>query len=156
MKIRKAEKKDAEAIVRNNIAMAKESEGASLDERLVKKGVAMLLEDETKGYYLLAEKGSRVIGQMMVTFEFSDWRAGNFLWVQSVYTDKANRRKGVYSALYRHLFNEAKREGSGVVGIRLYVDKENHAAMATYEKNGMAKAHYEMYEVDFVLAKKPD
>ncbi len=141
----------AAAIVSNNAAMALETEGKRLDEERLTRGVRLLLEDRAKGFYLVAETdGAEVIGQLMVTFEWSDWRAGTFWWVQSVYVVPTHRRQGIYRALYERVLEMAREDG-GVCGVRLYVERENVRAMETYRALGMARAHYEMFEVDFVL-----
>ena len=144
-------RRHAAAIASNNAAMALETEGRRLDLDRLGRGVSLLLEDRSKGFYLVAEDESgEVVGQLMVTYEWSDWRAGTFWWIQSVYVAPHARRTGVYRALYEHLLQMAREDG-GVCGIRLYVERENERAMTTYRALGMARAHYEMFEVDFVL-----
>jgi ribosomal protein S18 acetylase RimI-like enzyme len=148
--IRHATVADLETIAANNRAMALETEGKELDPATLRRGVAALLGDPGKGFYLLAERADRVAGQLMVTFEWSDWRNGTFWWIQSVYVAPEARRAGVYRALHGRLLAMA-RETAGVCGIRLYVDAENARAQATYAALGMQRARYDLYEVDFVF-----
>lgn len=148
--IRHATPADVEVIAASNRAIALETEGKALDGPTVHRGVAALLADPSKGFYLLAERAGAVVGQLMVTTEWSDWRCGTFWWIQSVYVAPAARRSGVYRALYERLLAMA-REDSGVCGVRLYVDRANASAQATYAALGMDRAHYELYEVDFVF-----
>jgi ribosomal protein S18 acetylase RimI-like enzyme len=151
--IRRAGPADGEAVAAMNEAMALETEGLVLPPARVRAGVAAALADSDKAFYLLAEAGGQGLCQLMVTTEWSDWRDGRFWWIQSVYVRPEGRRHGVYRALYARLLQEAEGD-PGVCGVRLYVHRDNAAARATYEALGMAHSHYEMYEVDFVLARR--
>jgi len=91
-----------------------------------------------------------VVGSLLVVNEWSDWRNSTFWWIQSVYVRPDWRRKGVYRKLHDWVY-EAARSRPGVCGIRLYVDRDNHAAQATYTNLGMSKSHYDLFEIDFVL-----
>ncbi|GJM25245.1 MAG: hypothetical protein DHS20C16_16600 [Phycisphaerae bacterium] len=144
--VRSAEASDLGVLVEGNRMMAVESEGKQLDLAVLTRGVQRALDDPQRGRYLVAESDNRVIGQLMVTSEWSDWRDGWFWWIQSVYVAKDFRRKGIYRRLYAHLREEAQRT-SGVCGLRLYVEKENEPAIATYESLGMVDAGYRLYEV---------
>lgn len=150
IRVRKAGLPDVETIVRFNAAMALETENKSLDRKVLTKGVQALLEQPSMGYYLLAESAEGVVGQLMITYEWSDWRNGLFLWIQSVYVPTEHRGKGIYRSLYDQVLQNAKNDRN-VCGIRLYVDKGNATARNIYLKCGMREAHYDMFEVDFVL-----
>ena len=148
MLIRKAKLEDLERIVDFNIQMAKETEGKILDKNIVRIGVKVVLENKIKGFYLMAEdnQGTKTLGgQLMVTFEWSDWRNKNIWWIQSVYVDKKYRNKKVFSQLYRTVTKMALSEKS-VGGLRLYVEKHNNSAKQVYESLGMKKTPYEIYE----------
>ncbi|WP_372370029.1 GNAT family N-acetyltransferase [Candidatus Uabimicrobium sp. HlEnr_7] len=149
MNIRRALLTDYEAIVFGNCAMAIETEDKSLDKERVTKGVKSILEDDTKGFYIVAEDNGVVVGQLMITYEWSDWRNGTFWWIQSVYIVKEYRRRGIYSQLYSYIKENCKNHG--VCGIRLYVDKNNDIARTTYQKLGMECCHYDLMEEDFTL-----
>lgn len=146
--IRKAGAADADTIVNFNVAMALETEDKGLDRELVTKGVQAVIEDPGKGFYLLAEFEGRIVGQLMVTFEWSDWRNGNFWWIQSVYVVPELRGKKIFSILYREVEAMAKQQ-SGVPGLRLYVEKDNSVARKVYVNMGMSESDYRMYEVEF-------
>jgi ribosomal protein S18 acetylase RimI-like enzyme len=148
--IRRAIPEDAKTIAAFNAAMALETEGKELDLALVEAGVRGLFADRGRGFYLILEKDDAPAAQLMVTYEWSDWRNGVFWWIQSVYVKPQFRRQGLYRALYDHLKAEAEK-AEDVCGIRLYVEHENLGAKKTYEALGMKAAHYAMYEVDFVL-----
>ena len=146
--VRRAVASDFGFIVASNVAMAFETEDMTLDEALVRPGVGAVLADSSLGFYLVAEIAGRPAGQLMVTYEWSDWRNGLWWWIQSVYVPPEFRRRGVYTALYRHVTGEAKAAG-GVCGIRLYVEQENAAAQQVYESLDMYRTRYHMYEVEF-------
>ena len=145
--IRRAVPADAGFIVESNIAMALETEGMALAEGIVRPGVAAVLADASLGFYLVAEVEGRPAGQLMVTYEWSDWRNGLFWWIQSVYVRPEFRRRGVYRALHRHVAEAAQAEG-GVCGIRLYVEQDNTTAQQVYESLDMYRTRYQMYEVE--------
>lgn len=148
--IRPAGPADAEFLVRGNAAMALETEHLSLDLDRLRDGVHALFEDPGRGVYYVAEVDGRRAGQMMITYEWSDWRNGVFWWIQSVWVEPEFRGQGVFKALYGHVMGLA-RGTAGVCGLRLYVEKDNQRAQRTYEKVGMRRTVYSMFEVDFVL-----
>ena len=153
--IRRGNLTDAETIAGYNAALAAETERLELNRDRLLLGVRAVLEDPTKGFYTIAETGAAetggaVVGQMMITFEWSDWRNGTFWWIQSVYVHPEYRRRGVFSLLHRHVTEEARKLGT-VCGLRLYVEKENKQAQQTYRRLGMKQAIFDMYEADFVL-----
>lgn len=148
--IRDAKMDDAALIAGFNAALALESENLELDEDRLLAGVTNVLKDASKGMYLLAEADRRPVGQLMLTYEWSDWRNGMFWWIQSVFVEPKHRRQGVFRALYREVHGRAKGDPS-VCGLRVYVVDENHRARAVYENMEMAPTPYRMYERDFVL-----
>jgi ribosomal protein S18 acetylase RimI-like enzyme len=146
--VRNAEPADGPLIAAFNAAMANETEGKSLDRDLVGRGVDNLLANPSRGRYWVAETDGNVIGQLMVTYEWSDWRNGNVWWIQSVYIHPEWRRQGVFTALYRHVQSLASAE-PGVIGLRLYVEDSNTRAQQTYETLGMVKPNYLVMEAMF-------
>ncbi len=147
--VRIAGRGDAPHMVEFNAAMALETEDLALDRATLLAGVQGLFERPEHGYYLVAEIGGAVVGGLMVTFEWSDWRNGVFWWVQSVYVRPAHRGQGVYRALYGEVRRRAK-EHPDVCGLRLYVEKDNRRAQAVYRKLGMEETPYRLYEESFV------
>ena len=124
--------------------MAWETEHKRLDPAVLARGMAAVLDEPRRGFYLVAEHDGVPVGCLMVTHEWSDWRAGDFWWIQSVYVTEAARRRGVFRALHADV--ERRARAAGAVGLRLYVETENTRAQATYEGLGMARCHYFMYE----------
>jgi GNAT superfamily N-acetyltransferase len=145
MNIRLAEKEDSAALVEFNQAMALETEGKRLDSEILKNGVEAVFEDSKKGFYVVAESENEIIGGLMVTFEWSDWRNSWFWWIQSVYILPDFRGRKIYRLLYEFVKQKAE-ETENVCGFRLYVEKENTRAQKVYEKLGMQQPHYLMYE----------
>lgn len=154
LRVRSARAADAPLITRFNLALARETEDLALEPARVQRGVRTLLRSPAKGAYFLAELDGAVVGQLLLTYEWSDWRNGNFWWVQSVYVAPEFRRRGVFRALYAHVERLA-RARRDVCGLRLYVERGNRSAKRTYRRLGMAKTHYELFEVDFVLRPDP-
>jgi ribosomal protein S18 acetylase RimI-like enzyme len=148
MHIRRARPEDAPVIADFNAAMAVETEHLTLDRERLLLGVRALLAEAGKGFYLVVEREGAVIGQVMITYEWSDWRNGTFWWIQSVYVAPEHRRSGVFRALYGEVESLARASGD-CCGLRLYVEKTNLRAQATYFSLGMSATHYDLYEVDF-------
>ncbi len=144
MNIRLATANEIDALVEFNQAMALETEGKTLDPEILRRGVAAVFSDETKGFYVVAENEGRIVGGLMVTYEWSDWRNRWFWWIQSVYIRPEARGQRIYSLLYD--FVKARAVEADVFGIRLYVETENRHAQAVYEKVGMERSHYLMYD----------
>jgi ribosomal protein S18 acetylase RimI-like enzyme len=136
---------DADTIAAFNAAMALETEGKELIPEVIGAGVRRLIGMPTLGFYVVAEHAGEVIGCLMITNEWSDWRNGLFWWIQSVYVKKQFRRQGVYRRMYEHVRSLAQSDTS-VCGFRLYVEKENEAAHATYSSLGMKETDYLLYE----------
>jgi ribosomal protein S18 acetylase RimI-like enzyme len=150
--VRLAAPGDVETIARFNQAMAQETERRTLDPDRLRRGVRAVLEDASKGRYWVAESDGRLVGQLLITFEWSDWRNGAFWWIQSVYVDPEFRGCGVFRSLYEHVAREAQ-AAPGVCGLRLYVEQDNRRAQEAYERLGMKRTPYLIYEVDFVLGR---
>jgi ribosomal protein S18 acetylase RimI-like enzyme len=143
--VRPASPADLDVLVAFNLALAEESEALSLDLATVRSGVGAALADPAKGSYRVATRDGAVVGQLMLTREWSDWRCGWWWWIQSVYVAREARRAGVYRALHQSVLDDAERAGD-VRGVRLYVEQENARAQRTYEALGMARGKYLLYE----------
>ncbi len=143
--IRHAKIGDVDAIVKFNLKMAYETEGITLSVEKLSKGVKAVLEDTTKGFYVVAECDNKPVGQALVTYEWSDWRNAIFWWIQSVYVAPEYRRAGVFKDIFAYIRSLA--ESSNVCGIRLYVERSNHIAKNVYKKLGMGESHYDLYEL---------
>jgi len=145
--IRSATPDDASTIADFNIRMAMETEKLALDPSTIFPGVRAVFVDPSRGQYFVAEMGGSVVGCLLITHEWSDWRNGDIWWIQSVYVHEDFRRQGVFAALYRHVANVSR--AAGAVGLRLYMEEENKTAQATYERMGMKLTHYRLLEQMF-------
>jgi ribosomal protein S18 acetylase RimI-like enzyme len=142
--VRPARLEDAPTLVDFNAAMALETEHLTLNHDALARGVRAGIEDPAKARYFVADDGGRVVGMLMLTLEWSDWRDGEIWWIQSVYVHPEYRRLGIFKRLYRHV--EALARASGAVGLRLYVVDHNAAAQATYVSLGMERSEYLVME----------
>ena len=149
--VRPATLEDAEFLVRGNAAMALETEARALDTPTLRAGICAVFDHPARGFYLIAEIAGQSAGQMMITYEWSDWRNAAFWWIQSVYTLPESRGRGVFKALYAHVESLARQRG-GVCGLRLYVETHNQRAQSAYLRCGMSEAIYRMFEVDYSTA----
>ncbi len=149
-RIRQAKTSDAAFIAGCNSRLALETERLRLDPARVASGVAALLKDPARGVYFIAEYDGAPAGQVLVTYEWSDWRNGNFWWVQSVYVVEKFRGSGVFRALFEHV-EALARSRKDVCGLRLYVASHNARAQEVYARTGMKKTNYQVFETEFVL-----
>jgi ribosomal protein S18 acetylase RimI-like enzyme len=149
--IRRATLADWPTVVCFNAALASETEQRILNSQVLQSGVQALLKDPGKGWYAVAELSLAkahplVIGQILVTFEWSDWRNGNFWWLQSLYVHPDHRQQGVFRQIYDYVLAQAQSNGEAVCGLRLYVEEHNHQAKKAYANLGFQKTMYHMYE----------
>ena len=156
LKVRLARSEDAATITSFSAAMALETEGRRLDLDRLYDGTIALLESPDRGFFMVAEleqaDGRQLLGQLMITYEWSDWRNGVFWWIQSVYVDPAWRRRSVFRRMHETVMATAK-TSPNVCGVRLYVEESNSTAQAVYRKVGLTPSSYVVFEADFVLAR---
>jgi ribosomal protein S18 acetylase RimI-like enzyme len=152
--VRSARRKDAGAIVRFNAAMALETEHMTLDPAVLRAGVEAALADPRHGFYLVAESAGAVVACLMITYEWSDWRNGQWWWLQSVYVDPAFRRHGVFRRLYDAV-EQRVAAAPEAIGLRLYVERDNARAMHTYRALGMHETAYRVYQKTLPRAPVP-
>lgn len=155
--VRPARPDDLDVLVDFSAAMALETEGRHLDRDRLRQGTRAVFDLPARGFYVVAElpasAGPKVVGQLLITFEWSDWRNATFWWIQSVYVDPGCRRQGVYRAMHRYILGQAHARPD-VCGLRLYVEGENKVAKAVYERVGLSPSRYDVFENDFVLIKR--
>lgn len=143
--VRPASLNDAAFIVEFNRRLALETENLVLDPAVLTPGVAAVLADSNRGRYFVADEAGDVIGQIMITYEWSDWRNGWIWWIQSVYVRADRRKSNVFRSILEFIEKAARTEGN-VVALRLYVEKENQAAQATYDRLGFEKIHFHLMQ----------
>jgi len=143
--IREAQQNDALTIASFQQKMAMETENKLLDPEVVTQAVRAVFDDSSKGFYLVAELDSQVVGSLMVTYEWSDWRNCNMWYIQSVYVLRDYRGQGVFTELYARIVELASE--AGTMFVRLYVEVDNKRAQKLYEKLGMKRMPYYMYDM---------
>tara|TARA_B110000881_G_C18585063_1_gene524232 strand:+ start:113 stop:574 length:462 start_codon:yes stop_codon:yes gene_type:complete len=146
--IREAGATDVPNLVRFNLEMARETEEKELDSEVLTRGVEGIFEKPERGFYLVGEMNGEMVGSLMVTKEWSDWRNGDFWWIQSVFVESEFRRRGIFRGLYEEARKRAM-EADGVCGCRLYVEKENEVAQAVYVRRGFHETPYRLFEDGF-------
>jgi len=143
-----AELRDLDTIAELNIAMAWETEQRRLEPATIRRGIEAVMEDSDYGFYVVAESDGHVVGCLLITFEWSDWRSALFWWIQSLYVRPPYRRRGVFKHLHSFVKTRALQHPE-VCGLRLYVEHSNHIAQRAYDQIGMTPTTYRMYEESF-------
>ena len=155
--VRPARMEDVDMLVTFSAAMALETEGRRLDMDRLRRGTQRVFDSPTRGFYVVAELSQEsspgVIGQLLVTYEWSDWRDATFWWIQSLYVHPDWRRRGVYRRMHEYVRQQA-RSRSDVCGLRLYVEAGNTGAQAAYRQTGLFPSSYRIIEEDFVFRNK--
>ncbi len=145
VEVREGRLNDWEHIVEFEVRMAEETEGLALDKDVVTKGVRGVFGQPARGVYWVAEEDGEIVGVCLAIPEWSDWRNGTVLWIHSLYVVPEARGRGIFKRLYENLKKQVE-QSEGLMGLRLYVDKKNALAQEVYERLGMSKDHYELYE----------
>lgn len=145
MIVREARITDMPSLLDFQLKMALETENVQLEIQPLTQGMQKLLKDPAKGKYYVAEESGEVVGCLMTTFEWSEWRCGTILWIQSVYVAASWRKKGVFNSMYQHI-HQLVADDPDLKGIRLYVDKTNQTAQKVYSGLGMNGDHYTVFE----------
>ncbi len=143
--VRKASREDISTIVGFQQNMAMETESMSLDAVSLSKGVTHVFDFPENGFYLVATENDLVVGSMLITPEWSDWRNATWLWIQSVYVNPDFRKKGVFKYLYSYV-KKIILQSEKYAGLKLYVDQDNIRAQEVYKKMGMDLSHYQLFE----------
>ncbi|EPY30328.1 GCN5-like N-acetyltransferase [Strigomonas culicis] len=127
------------------MAMAHETENLELNKEVLMRGLTRPFDEPHLATYYVAvdEAAQRVAGMLMTTQEWSDWRCGSIVWIQSVFVVPDYRGKSVFSKLYEFVQDIVKKSDF-YGGLRLYVETENTRAQEVYKKKGMEVEHYHM------------
>ena len=145
VEVRRAKRGDIPYIIEFQKQMALETEDLTLDDQKIKKGVEAVFNDPEKGFYVVSTSNSQIVASMMITPEWSDWRNGYFLWIQSLYVIPSFRKQGVFRNMYQFI-KQTIVESSNYLGLRLYVEENNNTAIDVYMNVGMKGSHYKMFE----------
>ena len=145
VEVRRAKRGDISYIIEFQKQMALETEDLTLDDQKIKKGVEAVFNDPEKGFYVVSTSNSQIVASMMITPEWSDWRNGYFLWIQSLYVIPSFRKQGIFRNMYQHI-KQIVVETANYLGLRLYVEGNNNTAIDVYMNVGMKGSHYKMFE----------
>lgn len=154
--VRPARVEDLDILTTFSAAMAWETEQRRLDVTRLRQGTQAVIDRPERGQFYVTELRQEppadtvIVGQLLITYEWSDWRNAQFWWIQSVYVTPHWRRHGVYRAMHRTIV-ELARSRTDVCGVRLYVEGDNAIAKQVYERVGLFSSTYRIYESDFVL-----
>lgn len=136
---------DAPVLGGFQLQMADETEDTQLTEETVLDGVSQLIRDRHKGFYLVAENERQdLVGCLIITYEWSDWRNGWIWWIGSLFVEKAYRKQGVFTLMLDRVLEMARIRD--VRALRLYMDKDNESARRAYLKSGFTTSRYEVLE----------
>ena len=143
--VRKASEQDIITIVDFQIKMAKETENMILSSEIISNGVKAVFGNKHYGQYFVAETKEGIVGSLLITYEWSDWRNALVWWLQSVYVKPEHRKAGVFRMMYQYVKGIVGSDET-IAGIRLYMDKTNVGADKVYRAMGMDGDHYRVYE----------
>jgi GNAT superfamily N-acetyltransferase len=146
--VRPADTSDLETIVEFNVRLARETEDRQLNRSTLTDGVRQMLLKPERGRYFVAVHEGVIVGQVMHTHEWSDWRNGDIWWLQSVYVHREFRRRGIFRQMLDYV-TQIARDSEDVVAIRLYMERDNTGAQATYTDLGFQDPGYKVFEIEF-------
>jgi len=145
--IRRAGLSDLEQLVEFTLSEAKEAEGRGQDKERARLGILAALEDESvAAYWVIETAADEIVGNISVVKEWSNWSAGYYWWIQSLYIQPEHRGRGLMERLIQTV-KESAREGQAL-GLRLYVHKDNNRAIKAYIRCGFADSDYRIMRID--------
>jgi ribosomal protein S18 acetylase RimI-like enzyme len=143
LKIRRAEIRDLEKLTLFVQNEAKESEGLNIDPETLRKGVETALKDENVAlYWVLVDKNDESVGNISALREWSNFHAGFYWWIQSMYILPEYRRQGYSLQLLDTVRSEVQAQRG--LELRLLVHKSNKRAIKAYTKSGFTELPYKI------------
>ncbi|MGY5781284.1 MULTISPECIES: GNAT family N-acetyltransferase [Vibrio] len=143
MKVRKAVLDDLPYLVNFTAEEAREAEGSIKIPETLEKGILVALRDPSIAtYWVLADENNTPVGSVSAVREWSDWNAGYYWWIQSMFLSKSQRGKGRMSLLLDAVKHEMKEQKG--LELRLYVHKDNSKAVRAYQNAHFSKSDYEV------------
>ncbi|MEH6591413.1 MAG: GNAT family N-acetyltransferase [Halioglobus sp.] len=143
MDIRKAVLEDLPKLVDFISEEAREAEGSVIASGNLERGIQKGLEDDSIAmYWVLTDTSGEVVGSISALKEWSDWNAGFYWWIQSMYLVPDQRGKGYMALLLDAVEREMKSQNG--IELRLYVHQDNKGAIKAYEKSSFEKLPYEI------------
>lgn len=143
MKVRKAVLDDLPYLVNFTSEEAREAEGSIKIPETLEKGILVALRDPSIAtYWVLVDENDTPVGSVSAVREWSDWNAGYYWWIQSMFLSKSQRGKGRMSLLLDAVKHEVKVQKG--LELRLYVHKDNCTAVRAYQNAHFSKSDYEI------------
>ena len=141
--VRKATTQDLEFLIAFTAEEAKEAEKIEKIPSTLRKGIEAALQDKSKSiYWVIVDESNRPFGNVSALKEWSDWNAGYYWWIQSMYISPQYRGKGYIQLLINEVKKEMMKENG--IELRLYVHNLNKTAAKAYQKVGFVKSDYEI------------
>ena len=124
-----------------------------LEPSAVRRGVeAGLCDPAIAVYWVIEADQGRVVASTSVVREWSDWRAHDYWWIQSMYVRPAHRGQGLVERLIEAVAAEARDRSAA--DLRLCVHTGNRRAMGAYRRCGFGDAPYAIMSKDFGAQKR--
>ena len=143
MRVRNAEIKDLPFLIEFTAEEAREAEESVLIPDTLEKGIRTALENSSVAmYWVLVDESNKPVGNVSALKEWSDWKAGYYWWIQSMYLSPSQRCKGLMSLLLDSVKSEMKLQKG--LELRLYVHENNQAAIKAYEKSQFIHSPYKI------------
>jgi len=141
MHVRRASVADIPHLIHFTLEEAKEAERIELSPKSLELGISRAIEDDSKAmYWVLVDDEDAPVGSISIFREWSDWQAGYYWWIQSIYLTHGQRGKGRISLLLDEVKSEMSRQKG--LELRLYVHRDNKVAIRAYEKAGFEDLDY--------------
>jgi ribosomal protein S18 acetylase RimI-like enzyme len=153
--VRRAGPRDLGKLVEFALSEAAEAEGIRKRPETVRRGIRAALEDESVAtYWVVHARPGEIAGNISVVREWSNWNAGYYWWVQSLYVKPEHRRRGFMKRLLAAVRESARQ--SRALDLRLYVHKNNKRAIKAYRKAGFIEADYRIMRTPLGRESRPD
>jgi GNAT superfamily N-acetyltransferase len=145
--VRRAVLSDLEELVAFTLAEAREAEGIRKPPEIARRGIRTALDDESLAvYWVVQTRLGEIVGNISVVKEWSNWNAGYYWWIQSLYVRPDHRRRGLMTRLIRVVRESARQ--SKALDLRLYVHKNNRRAIKAYLEAGFVHSDYRIMRTD--------
>jgi RimJ/RimL family protein N-acetyltransferase len=147
MSARRAVLDDLPYLVKFTAEEAREAENSVKIPETLTKGIKKALEDDSVAmYWILSDENNHPIGSVSALKEWSDWNAGYYWWIQSMYLVPSQRGKGKMKTLLDAVKSAMAQEHG--LQLRLYVHEGNKTAIKAYEKAKFVHSKYKIMTQD--------
>lgn len=139
--VRPATVDDFETLVAFTLAEARDAERRILDLEGARRGVRGAFQSPPRAIYWVAvAEDERVVASTSIVTEWSNFRGGDYWWIQSLYVLPEHRGKGLVDVLLAHVSTQAV--AGGALDLRLYGFDTNERALRAYQRCGFELSRY--------------